>query len=115
ARRTLEARGYRVLTARGAEEALEISQALPVDVLLTDIVMPRISGPQLVAEYLATRPTPIVIYMSGYADDALSHYELDPRTVFLRKPFTPAVLARTIRRAIDGARAVADQQPAGDV
>jgi len=115
ARRTLEARGYRVLTARGAEEALEISQALPIDVLLTDIVMPRISGPQLVAEYLATRPAPIVIYMSGYADDALTHYELDPGTVFLRKPFTPAVLARTIRRAIDGARAVADQQPAGDV
>ena len=115
ARRTLEARGYRVLTARGAEEALEISQALPIDVLLTDIVMPRISGPQLVAEYLATRPAPIVIYMSGYADDALTHYELDPGTVFLRKPFTPAVLARTLRRAIDQARTLAGQEPAGDV
>jgi len=115
ARRTLEARGYRVLSARGAEEALEISQALPIDVLLTDIVMPRISGPQLVAEYLATRPAPIVIYMSGYADDALTHYELDSGTVFLRKPFTPAILARTIRRAIDRARAQADPRSAGDV
>ena len=115
ARRTLEVRGYRVLSARGAEEALEISQALPIDVLLTDIVMPRISGPQLVAEYLATRPAPIVIYMSGYADDALTHYELDSGTVFLRKPFTPAILARTIRRAIDRARAQADPRSAGDV
>jgi FixJ family two-component response regulator len=65
--------------------------------------MPQTSGPQLVAKYVATRPAPLVIYMSGYADDALSQYELDPTIVFLRKPFTPAVLARTIRDAIDSA------------
>src|SRR6185436_7519184 len=90
ARRTLEDCGYAVRVARNASEALEIAGAGGVDVLLTDIVMPQTSGPQLVAEYLATRPTPLVIYMSGYADDALSQYELDPKMVFLRKPFTPA-------------------------
>jgi FixJ family two-component response regulator len=63
--------------------------------------MPQTSGPELVAEYLATRPTPLVIYMSGYSDDALARYELDPASVFLRKPFTPSVLARTVRRALD--------------
>jgi len=104
ARRTLEERGYAVRVARNAAEALEIAGASGVDVLLTDIVMPETSGPQLVAEYLSTRPAPLVIYMSGYADDALAHYELDPETVFLRKPFTPAVLARTVRAAIDAWR-----------
>jgi len=104
ARRTLEERGYSVRVARNAAEALEISAAGRVDVLLTDIVMPQTSGPELVAEYLSTRPAPLVIYMSGYADDALSHYELDPGAVLLRKPFTPAMLARTVRNAIDAAR-----------
>src|SRR5262249_41928274 len=99
----LEERGYNVRVARNAAEALEIAAAGNVDVLLTDIVMPQTSGPQLVAEFLATRPRPLVIYMSGYADDALAQYELDPGAVFLRKPFTPAGLARTIRRAIDEA------------
>src|SRR5262249_9604270 len=67
ARRTLEERGYTVRVARNAAEALEIAGAGGIDVLLTDIVMPQTSGPQLVAEYVATRPAPLVIYMSGYA------------------------------------------------
>ena len=103
ARRTLEERGYAVRVARSAAEALEIAAAGNIDVLLTDIVMPETSGPQLVAQFLATRPAPLVIYMSGYADDALEQYELEPSAVFLRKPFTPAGLARTVRRAIDDA------------
>ena len=101
ARRTLEERGYAVLVARNADEALEIANAREIDVLLTDIVMPRTSGPQLVAKYVETRPAPLIIYMSGYADDALAQYELDPAAVFLRKPFTPTVLARTVREALD--------------
>ena len=105
ARRTLEELGYVVLVARNAEDALEISVAKTIDVLLTDIVMPRTSGPQLVAKYVLERPAPIVIYMSGYADDALAQYELDQKVVFLRKPFTPAVLARTVRSALDAAAA----------
>jgi signal transduction histidine kinase/CheY-like chemotaxis protein len=104
ARRSLEELGYTVLVARNAADALEISAAGSIDLLLTDIVMPHTSGPQLVAKYLAERPAPIVVYMSGYADDALARYELDPTIVFLRKPFTPSVLARTVREALDAAR-----------
>ena len=104
ARRSLEERGYTVLVARDAEEAMEIANARRVDLLLTDIVMPRTSGPQLVARYAAMRERPLVVYMSGYADDALSQYELEPNAVFVRKPFTPATLSRVVRAAIDAHR-----------
>jgi len=104
ARRTLEERGYTVLAARNAEEALEIAGARRIDVLLTDIVMPQMSGPQLVARYQSLHKKPLVVYMSGYADDALAQYELDPNVGFLRKPFSPASLARAIRDALDGGR-----------
>jgi signal transduction histidine kinase len=101
ARRTLQERGYTVLVARDAQEAIEIAGARRVDLLLTDIVMPRTSGPQLVAKYASMKDRPLVVYMSGYADDALSQYELDPAVVFVRKPFTPSTLARVIRSALD--------------
>src|SRR5262249_30199588 len=111
ARRTLEERGYTVRVGRNAGESLEIAAAGHIDLLLTDLVMPQKSGPQLVAEYLATRPAPAVVYMSGYADDALSRYELDPNAVFLRKPFSPAMLARTIRRTLDAMRPATTEAP----
>ena len=114
ARRTLEARGYTVFVARNADEALEIAGVRQIDALLTDIVMPRTSGPQLVAKYQKLRGTPLVIYMSGYADDALAQYELDAAAVFLRKPFTPATLARTVRDALDGASRTAEAIDAAD-
>jgi signal transduction histidine kinase/ActR/RegA family two-component response regulator len=103
ARRTLEERGYTVLVARNADEALEIASARQIDVLLTDIVIPQTSGPQLVARYRSLHKPPLVVYMSGYADDALAQYELDQNVVFLRKPFSPTSLARTIRDALDHA------------
>jgi signal transduction histidine kinase/ActR/RegA family two-component response regulator len=105
ARRTLQERGYTVLVARDGQEALEIAGARRVDLLLTDIVMPRTSGPQLVAKYASMKDRPLVVYMSGYADDALSQYELDPAVVFVRKPFTPSTLARVIRSALDAHKA----------
>jgi CheY-like chemotaxis protein len=114
ARRTLEELGYSILVARNAEDALEISVAKAIDVLLTDIVMPRTSGPQLVAKYMLERPAPIVIYMSGYADDALAKFELDPTVVFLRKPFTPAGLAQAVRGALDAARGSSNVGSAAD-
>ncbi len=101
ARRTLEERGYTVFVARSAEEALEIAGGRRIDVLLADIVMPQVSGPQLVARYQSLHKAPLVVYMSGYADDALAQYELDPNVVFLRKPFSPASLARAVRDALD--------------
>ena len=79
ARRTLQERGYTVLVARDAQEAIEIAGARPVDLLLTDIVMPRTSGPQLVAKYASMSDRPLVVYMSGYADDALVAVRARPR------------------------------------
>ena len=103
ARRTLEERGYTVRVARNAAEALEISAAGNIDVLLTDIVMPQMSGPQLVAEYLATRPAPLVIYMSGYADDALAQLRArSERRCFCASRSRRSVLARTFARARRG-------------
>ena len=110
ARRTLEERGYTVLVARNADEAMEIASARKIDVLLTDIVMPQTSGPQLVARYQSLHNAPLVVYMSGYADEALSQYELDPNVVFLRKPFSPASLARCIRDALDRTHAHREAQ-----
>ncbi len=114
ARRTLDERGYSVLVARNAAEALEIAAARPIDLLLTDIVMPEMSGPQLVAQYRATRPAPLVMYMSGYSDDALARFELESTAVFLRKPFTPAGLSRAVRDALDGARRTSGVDHAAD-
>ena len=115
ARRTLQERGYTVLVARDAQEAIEIAGARHVDLLLTDIVMPRTSGPQLVAKYAAMRERPLVVYMSGYADEALSQYELDPAVVFVRKPFTPSTLARVVRSALDAYNAAHPRSDTGDV
>ena len=106
ARRVLEDCGYRVLVAAGGVEALAVARRYEgrIDLLLTDIVMPRINGPRLVERFIATRPAPCVVYMSGYADDAIMQLEIDPGTYFLRKPFTPLALARAIRDALDAAR-----------
>jgi CheY-like chemotaxis protein len=106
ARRTLESCGYTVLTAAGGVEALALARrtSARIDVLLTDIVMPQLNGPQLVERFTAAHPAPCVIYMSGYADDAIMQLEIDPGTTFLRKPFTQHVLARVIRDALDTSR-----------
>jgi signal transduction histidine kinase/ActR/RegA family two-component response regulator len=102
ARRTLEERGYRVIAASNANEALEVATDAKIDVLLTDIVMPGVSGTQLVKRYRATRPGAVVVYMSGYADEALAAFEIDRdrSATFLRKPFSPLTLARTLREAL---------------
>jgi signal transduction histidine kinase/CheY-like chemotaxis protein len=100
--RTLEECGYTVLTARSGVEALALARATPrVDVLLTDVLMPQMSGPQLVERFLTRHPAPIVIYMTGHVDDSSMRLELDAEVTLLRKPFTPSVLARTLRAALD--------------
>jgi CheY-like chemotaxis protein len=104
ARRTLEEGGYRVLSATDAMEALRLGRDTAIDVLLTDIVMPQVSGPELVELFLSVHTQPVIIYMSGYADDALESARLTPTSAFLRKPFTPAMLARTVREALDAAK-----------
>jgi len=112
ARRTLEERGYTVIAAADAAEAMRLGESARIDVLLTDIIMPGLSGPQLAERVRAQRPTVAVVYMSGYADDALANFELDEGSGFLRKPFAPAALARVVREAADAVHARAAQRSA---
>jgi CheY-like chemotaxis protein len=104
ARRTLENRGYTVLPARDSDEALRLAGRARVDVLLSDIVMPILSGPELAELFARIHPAAVIIFMSGYADDALTSMGMNVGSAFLRKPFTPAALARTVRDALDASR-----------
>jgi CheY-like chemotaxis protein len=106
ARRTLDTCGYTVLAARSGVEALSLARTSErIDVLLTDVLMPQLSGPQLVERYLAKYPAPSVIYMTGYVDDETMQLELDEDVTMLRKPFSALELARTIRTTLDARRA----------
>ncbi len=105
ARHALERYGYRVLEAASAEAALDVAQRYsgPIHVLLTDVIMPGLSGRDLATRLAALRPETRVIYMSGYTDDAITrHGVLEPGFVFVQKPFTPDALARTVRDVLDG-------------
>jgi PAS domain S-box-containing protein len=96
--------GYEVLVVRNAEEALALVEKHPgrIDVLLTDVVMPGLSGPQLADRLTADRPETRVVFMSGYpeAQDPALGFSLDGRS-YLQKPFALAELAEKIRTALD--------------
>jgi two-component system cell cycle sensor histidine kinase/response regulator CckA len=103
-RQILEQQGYRVLQAGDGEEALRVAadHAGPVDLLLTDVVMPVLGGPELAERLLDERPGLKVVYMSGYADraaDVLAAAEAAGHS-FLQKPFAPDSLARTLENAL---------------
>jgi CheY-like chemotaxis protein len=102
-RRLLERLGYHVLVAGNADEALGIfATSEKIDLLLTDVVMPGSSGPQLSKELVARRPDLRVLYMSGYTDEAIVHHGvLNPGVALLNKPFTLSALAAKIREVLD--------------
>jgi PAS domain S-box-containing protein len=95
--------GYRVLVASSGKEALALaaSQAAEIDLLLTDVVMPGMSGPQLAVELLRTWPEIQVLYMSGYVGDALTEQGLDEGATLLHKPFKPEQLLQMVREMLD--------------
>jgi GAF domain-containing protein/CheY-like chemotaxis protein len=104
AREILEMAGYTVLEAARGDDALRLCRdsARSIDLLLTDVVMPQMSGPELARRILELRPGTKVVYMSGYTDDALGHHGvLDPDIVLLQKPFTPESLMQHLRLALD--------------
>ena len=103
-RRCLESSGYTVLQASSAEEALPIAarHAGRLDLLLTDVIMPGASGPELARRLLELRPGTRVLYVSGYTDASMaSQGALDNGAFFLQKPFTPETLARKVREVLD--------------
>jgi len=106
ARGALEEWGYNVLEARSGGEALllcEQRRKLPIDLVLTDVVMPGLSGPEVVKRLESIRPGLRVLFCSGYTSGALQREEaLGTGRAFMQKPFTPAMLACTVRKVLDG-------------
>jgi two-component system cell cycle sensor histidine kinase/response regulator CckA len=103
ARRLLERQGYTVLVATNAEEArLVFERNASIDVLLTDVVMPGASGPELTRDLVERRPSLKVIYMSGYTESDIQQGLVDRKISFLHKPFTADALGRKMREVMDG-------------
>jgi PAS domain S-box-containing protein len=105
ARRSLEGRGYRVLDASDGPAALELSARHEgrIDVLVTDVVMPGMSGRELAERLAPERPSMKVLYTSGYTDDTMVRQGvLTAGVAFLQKPFVPDTLARKVREVLDG-------------
>jgi CheY-like chemotaxis protein len=104
AARVLRNLGYTVLEAADGEAALRIARAHdgPIDLLLTDVVMPRMGGPRLHEQLAGLCPGVRVLYMSGYTDNALINQSRMAEGVdLLAKPFAPLALARRVRVALD--------------
>jgi two-component system cell cycle sensor histidine kinase/response regulator CckA len=106
-RETLEAKGYKVLEADHGDAALRIASAHSgsIDMLITDVVMPGMSGRELSKQLCSAHPQTKVLYLSGYTEDAIVHQGvLDPGTAFLQKPFTLQMLSRKVREVLSSQR-----------
>ena len=107
---TLTLGGYSVLEAATPRQALELAASHPgrIDVVLTDVIMPEMSGREMAELLRPLRPGAPVVYMSGYTDDAIGHHGmLDPGTLFLQKPFTADALLWKLHHAVGAGVAVA--------
>ncbi|GLC23758.1 ATP-binding protein [Roseisolibacter agri] len=113
ARRILARAGFEVVEAANGAEALQLlaEPGTAIDLLLTDMVMPDMSGRELAGRFRALRPGMPIAYMSGYTEDTVVRQGgFEPGTVFIPKPFTPQMLTAKLRQALDGA--VAPLHPA---
>jgi DNA-binding NtrC family response regulator len=82
--------------------ALARSHDGPIHLLLSDVIMPGLNGPDLAQRIVAQRPTIGILYVSGFPSSVLSeHHRSRPRVAFLPKPFTPHVLAKKVRECLD--------------
>jgi signal transduction histidine kinase/ActR/RegA family two-component response regulator len=105
ASRVLQGSGYTTIVAASGVDALKAAAAHegPIHLLLTDVVMPRMGGKELADALAGIRPDTLVLYMSGYTDDAIVHHGvLDSGTELLPKPFTPHELTARVRSVLDG-------------
>jgi CheY-like chemotaxis protein len=103
-REVLEKYGYTVLEAANGEEALKVAERHPgpLHLLLSDVVMPRMGGPELAQALVARRPDVKVLYMSGYTDHPMVRRGVvNAGVAFLQKPFTPTVLVSRIREVLE--------------
>jgi PAS domain S-box-containing protein len=103
AREVLRRHGYVVLEARHGLDALRVAERHPdvIQLLVTDVVMPHMSGRALAERLGAVRPKMKVLFMSGYTDHAVMHRHLAPGAAFLQKPFSPETFARMVRALLD--------------
>jgi PAS domain S-box-containing protein len=103
AREVLRRHGYIVLEARHGVEALRAAERHTDDIhlMVTDVVMPHMSGRDLVERLSTVRPKMKVLFMSGYTDHAVMHRDLTPGSAFIQKPFTPEAFARKVRAVLD--------------
>jgi CheY-like chemotaxis protein len=105
----LRAQGYTVLVAGSGGAALALARAHSgtIDLLVTDVVMPQMSGTQVAQQLSATRPGVKVLYISGYTENTTVHRDvLEQGIAFLAKPFTPSVLAHKVREVLDSRKGV---------
>lgn len=105
AERVLTSAGYTVLVTANGGEALQLLERFegPVHLVLTDVVMPGISGRELADRLKETRRDTPVLFSSGYTDDAILHHGvLDDLTHFISKPYTMAALTRKVRDVLSG-------------
>ncbi len=102
-RTTLESRGYRMLLATNGEEAVRMFEEhkTSVDLIIMDVMMPALRGPEAYARIRASRASVPVIFTSGHAADLILGESTIQEGVFLEKPYTPAALAQTVRKRLD--------------
>jgi len=103
-RKALAPHGYSILEARDVWDALTIarSRSAPIDLLLTDIVMPDMNGPQLAQHIVTMHPKVRVLYVSGFPQASIiGSSTVSERVSFLPKPFVPGALLASVREALD--------------
>ncbi|HKS06320.1 MAG TPA: MHYT domain-containing protein [Gemmatimonadaceae bacterium] len=101
--RVLSARGYNVIAASDGDEAVKVARGYQgvIDLMLTDVVMPRMSGREVAERVGQQRPGMKVLFVSGYTDDAVVRHGIEEDKVsFLHKPFTPEILERRVREVL---------------
>jgi CheY-like chemotaxis protein len=102
--KTLVRHGYQVLTASDGSEALEVANKVKarIDLVISDVIMPHLSGPKLIEQLRESRPDVSVIFMSGYSHEgSLNGDALESNEEILEKPFSPAMLLRLLRSVLD--------------